>query len=109
MHTDSKPLKMFTVTLLRNSNLTSLITDRIRSMGEGNVFTGDCLSTGRGGGGVCLLGAGLLSEGVYLLKRRGLHGRGGGSAWRSTMAEIRRDMVNQRSVRIPVECILVFR
>ena len=82
-----------------------VITDHIRSMGEGNVFTGVCLFTGESafGEGVCLEGClheeGSAYRGICKEGGKGLHGMGTPC----------RDMVNRRSVRILLECIIVFR
>ena len=67
---------------------------------EGYVFTGVCLSTE----GVCMVEGGMCGGGV--------HG-GGGHAWQGgihathTPQQILRDTVNERAVRILLECILV--
>ena len=68
-----------------------LVTDRIRSMAEGTVFTGVCHSFCPQGGGV-----GGVSE-----------GEGGGGFAYSPSSQDMRDMVNWRSLRILLECILV--
>ena len=79
-----------------------VFTDRIRSMGEGNVFTGVCLFTGGpalegegfavGGRGVCIEGVvGICMKGVCMERADPLPA----------------DMVNRQSVCILLECILV--
>ena len=65
----------------------SFVTARKRSLGQGNMFTGVCLSTG----GVCMvpggawsLGGSMVPEGCMVLGE-GMHGPGGcmvlGGAW----------------------------
>ena len=76
------------------TDYTQLITDRTRSIGEGYVFVGICLST----------------VGVH----PGVGVSGGSSRW-GALADASRgaswmpppDTVNQRSIRILLECILV--
>ena len=74
---------------------------------EGFVFTGVCMSTGGGmhEGGVHGRGG---MHGGGCLWQGGMHGigacvAGGGPSW-----QIPRDTVNERAVRILLDCILVF-
>ena len=69
------------------------ITDRIRSVREGYVFTRICLFTGEG-----VAGGGLAKDGWVFGQRGGQH----------PLPRIRQDRVNRRSVRILLECVLVF-
>ena len=102
---------------------------------EGYVFTGVCLSTGGGGGvcsgghawqggihgrgvcgrGVCMAGGMHCGKGVYVCGRGacmaggGMHGRGCMHATPPPPPDTMRygDTVNERAVRILLECILV--
>ena len=65
-------------------------------LGQGYIFTGVCDSVHGGGGGAWLLGAGC----AWLLG--GMRGCGG-----EGVRGIRQDTVNERAVRILLECILV--
>ena len=90
-----------------------LITARKRSLGQGNIFTPVCHSVHRGGMHGCSWGGGH----VWLLQG-GMHGCSGGHAWLLPggmhgcswgawdMTRYR-DMINERAVRILLECILV--
>ena len=75
-----------------------IVTDRIRSLGEGNVFTGVCHSVHGWVGGVS---GGCVSQEEVVVCRRG----GVGGCIPSRYAEI---SVNRRLVRILLECILVW-
>ena len=75
--------------------------------GRGHVWQGACMAGGGGvhGRGACMMGACIAGGG-------GMHGRGCawqvGCAWQDCAAwQILRDVVNERAVRILLECILV--
>ena len=57
----------------------------------------------RGEGGACMAKGGMCGERRCAWRRRGVHGEGG-CAWDTTRY---RDMINERAVRILLECILV--
>ena len=84
-----------------------IITARKRSLGQGNIFTPVCHSVHRGGRAWLLWGGHAWSLG-------GMRGRSGGvcvvapggCAWDTTRHG---DTVNERAVRILLECILVNR
>ena len=85
---------------------------------EGYVFTGVCLST-RGGvtcvvlcghacWGACVVLGGVRGAGGVCVVLGGVHGAGGACVVLGGVRGIRRDTVNERAVRILLECILVF-
>ena len=96
----------------------SFITARKRSLGQGNIFTPVCHSVHRGAcvvapGGACvvapvggwhawLLQGGVVALGGVWLLLGGMHG-----CFQGGMRGIRRDTINERAVRILLECILV--
>ena len=88
----------------RSHYLSTIFIDCIRSMGEGNVFTGVCLSTG-----------GSALGGIWFCLGREGSGLGGGSHQKADPIQKadpppRRqpgNKVNRRSVRMLLECILV--
>ena len=106
-----------------------LITARKWSLGQGNIFTPVCHSVHRGGvrgcsgggggmrccsGGACmvLFGGGacvvLFRGGMHGFIQGGVHGFiQGGHAWFFQFFRIQWDTVNERAVRILLECILV--
>ena len=94
-------------------------------LGQGCIFTGVCDSVNGGGRAWLLLGGGMHGffrggtvcvvftggGSVHGFCQGGVHGffLGGGRAWFfwGGVRRIRRDMVNERAVRILLECILV--
>ena len=80
--------------------ISSLFLPPANEVCEGYVFIGVCLSTG-GGGGMHGGGGGICGCGGCAWLEGGINGCGGG------MHGIRRDTVNERAVRILLECILV--
>ena len=95
----------------------SIVTARKRSLGQGNIFTPVCQSVhrgacvvggGAGGGGVCgCWGVCMVARGrAWLLG--GVPGCWGACLVAGGVHRIRRDTVNERAVRILLECILVF-
>ena len=97
--------------------LTAIFTARKRSLGQGNICTPVCHSVHRGGsvsgcsggGHVWLLWGGMhgFSRGeMCMVAPGGMHGcsREGG-AWYTTRYG---DTINERAVRILLECILVY-
>ena len=104
----------------------SIVTARKRSLGQGNIFTPVCQSVhrgacvvggGAGGGGVCGCWGGVCGCWGVCMVARGACVVAGGCAWLlggmpgcrgGGVRRIRRDTVNERAVRILLECILVF-
>ena len=90
---------------------------------EGYVFTGVCLSTLGGGHASFLFRGGMRhfiwGGGMHGFIQGGMHGfiqgghvwfyLGGGRAWFFQFFRIQSDTVNERAVRILLECILVIR
>ena len=70
---------------------------------EAYVFTGVCLSGGMRGRGACVAGRGVCVAGGAC-EAGGMHGRGVAHTFPQ---QILRDTVNERAVRILLECILV--
>ena len=95
-----------------------LFTARKRSLGQGNIFTPVCHSVHRGGhakllggGHAWLLGGGMhgfIRGACIVLFKGGMRGFiWGGAAWFFQFFRIQCDTVNERAVRILLECILV--
>ena len=92
---------------LVDAPINNIITARKRSLGQGNMFTGVCLSTGG-----CLVPGGVPDPGGCLL-REGVPGQGGGclvqggagrgGAWWRPPGRLQ-----LRAIRILLECILVY-
>ena len=107
--------------VIKNANIIYVITARKRSLGQGNVYTGVCLSTEAGVGFPACITGHMTSEsasggGEYpggFASRGSLHPKWGlhrGGAWTdpSEIHGILWITVNKRAVRILLECLLVY-
>ena len=86
--------------ILMAFKMMGIVTARKRSLGQGNMFTPVCHSVHRGGVRGCSRGGR-----VWLIRGACVAAPGGGRAWDTTRYG---DAVNERAVRILLECILLF-